>query len=302
MPGMTQIPGAAFAMGSDRHYAEEAPVRRVEVDGFWIDETPVTNADFARFVAETGWITLAETAPDPADYPGMDPALAKAGSLVFTPTAGPADLADPLQWWRFAFGADWRRPWGPDGPSWEDLADHPVVHVAWADVEAYAAWAGKDIPTEAEWELACRGGLEGADYAWGDELQPGGRTLANTWQGHFPWRNLKPEGLKRTTPVRGYPPNGFGLYDMIGNVWEYTADWWTDAAPAKACCAPRNPRGGEAAASCEPGTTIPRKALKGGSHLCAPSYCIRYRPAARYPQAIDSTTSHVGFRCVRRAS
>ncbi len=298
---MKRMAGGEFAMGSERHYPEEAPVRRVRVDPFWIDEAPVTVGEFARFVAATGHVTVAERAPDPADYPGMDPALAVAASLVFTPPPGPVDLRQPLSWWRLQPGADWRRPEGPDGPA--ARPDHPVVHIAWPDAQAYAAWAGKALPTEAEWEFAARGGLEGADYAWGDDLHPGGRRLANTFDGAFPWNNLAPAESRTTSAVRSYEANGFGLFDMIGNVWEWTADWYgAGAAPAKSCCVPTNPRGPAEGVSRDPAdpAAIPRKVLKGGSHLCAPSYCQRYRPAARHPQPIDTSASHVGFRCVVR--
>lgn len=309
--GMRFLPGGVFAMGSDRFYPEEAPVRRVRVDAFWIDETPVTNRDFARFVADTGHRTLAEIPPDPADYPGMSPDMARAGSLLFHRTAGPVDLGDPAQWWTFSFGTDWRHPHGADS-GLDDLWDHPVVHVNFDDAAAYAAWAGKALPTEAEWEFAARGGLDGADYAWGDELAPGGVHRANTWQGLFPFSNLLDDGYERTSPVRSYPADGHGLYDMIGNVWEWTADWY--AAPRRAvkakggkakaaCCIPANPRGATWRDSIDPatpGSRFGRKVLKGGSHLCAPGYCQRYRPAARHPQTTDSATSHIGFRCVIR--
>ena len=302
--GMRWIEGGEFQMGSDRFYPEEAPARRVRVDGFWIDQTPVTNRQFAAFVRATGHKTLAETPPDPRDYPGMDPEMARAGSLVFQPTAGPVRLDDPSQWWAFRFGACWRRPLGKPGPL--ALDDHPVVHVAYEDALAYAEWAGKALPTEAEWEFAARGGTT-SDYAWGDELAPGGAMLANYWQGEFPWRNQALDGWERTSPVGAFPPNGHGLHDMIGNVWEWTCDWYADAAglaPASPCCVPSNPRGGVAEESYDPLTPqvkIPRKVIKGGSHLCAESYCRRYRPAARHPQAIDSSTGHIGFRCVLRA-
>lgn len=298
-------------MGSARHYPEEAPARAVRIDPFWIDETPVTNAQFARFVAETGHVTLAELPPDPRDYPGMDPAMARAGSLVFARTAGPVDLGDPSAWWDFRFDANWRRPLGPES-SIDGLEDHPVVHVAYADALAYADWAGKALPTEAEWEYAARGGLDGADYAWGDELAPGGAMMANYWQGLFPFANQLLDGYERTSPVRAFPANGHGLWDMIGNVWEWTADWY--AAPAlkgkargkPGCCdLPRNPRGARERESYDPASPesrIGRKVLKGGSHLCAANYCQRYRPAARHPQPIDSATSHIGFRCVSRAT
>ncbi len=302
---MVLIEGGLFSMGSDDHYTEERPVHRVKVDSFLIDETPVTNARFRAFVEETGHVTFAEKAPDPNDYPGARPEMLKAGSLVFTPPAHPVNLHDARQWWEFRFRASWRRPYGP-GSSIKGLDDHPVVHIAYGDAEAYAAWAGKDIPTEAEWEAAARGGLEGAEYAWGDKFTPEGRPMANTWQGEFPFQNLALDGFERTSPVKSFPTNGYGLYDMIGNVWEWTSDWWSthhsEDAP-KACCVPQNPRGGGAEASLDPAhqaLRIPRKVVKGGSHLCAPNYCRRYRPAARQAEPVDSSMSHLGFRCVRR--
>ncbi|MBC6983671.1 formylglycine-generating enzyme family protein [Caulobacter sp. 17J80-11] len=305
-PGMVWIEGGDFRMGSDRHYAEEAPARRVSVDGFWIDAEPVTNRRFAEFVDATGWTTFAELPPDPNDYPGALPEMLRAASLVFTPTKGPVDLRACFSWWSFQAGADWRHPTGPDS-SIDGLDDHPVVHVAWRDVEAYAAWAGLDLPTEAEWEFAAKGGLDEAEFAWGDELEPEGRHMANVWQGRFPWENLALDGFVRTSPVGSYPPNGYGLHDMIGNVWEWTKDWWSATRPVaadKPCCGARNPRGGREEDSYDPAQPlirIPRKVLKGGSHLCAPSYCRRYRPAARHAEPIDTSTSHVGFRCVQRA-
>nr|WP_188772708.1 formylglycine-generating enzyme family protein [Novosphingobium endophyticum] len=301
---MVHIPGGTFAMGSEDFYPEEAPVRRVRVDPFWIDTAPVTNSQFARFVAETGYVTFAETAPDPKDYPGMLPELMQPGSLVFEPSPGPIDLAQ-VSWWDFRFGASWRAPLGA-GSTLEDLEDHPVVHVAHCDAAAYARWAGKDLPTEAEWEFAARGGLEGVAYAWGDELAPGGAMLANYWQGRFPFGNTLADGYLRTSPVGTYPPNGYGLHDMIGNVWEWTDDWFSQPKAERgsrgSCCIPANPRGGSRGGSIDKrdGTRIPRKVLKGGSHLCADEYCRRYRPAARYPQPVDTTTCHVGFRCVVR--
>ena len=305
--GMRWVTGGTFQMGSDRFYPEEAPGRPVRVDGFWINETPVTNRAFAAFVEATSHRTLAEIPPDPKDYPDMDPALAVAGSLLFVPTSGPVDLHDYSQWWNFSIGTDWRHPYGPDS-NLDGLDDHPVVHVAYEDAMAYARWAGKTLPTEAEWEFAARGGSD-SDYAWGDILAPGGRMLGNYWQGPFPHGNTRGDGYERTSPVRTYPPNGYDLYDMIGNVWEWTSDWF---APPRiepkrrgSCCVPANPRGALKRESFDPATpsmTIPRKVLKGGSHLCAESYCQRYRPAARHPQAIDSSTSHIGFRCIVRAA
>jgi formylglycine-generating enzyme len=307
-PDMAWIEGGEFRMGSDTHYPEESPAHRVYVDGFWIDRTPVTNRQFREFVKATGHVTFAEIAPDAKDYPGALPHMLKAGSLVFSRPNQPVDVRDWSQWWTFKFGANWRRPYGPRSKL-SGLNDHPVVHVSYSDALAYAKWAGKDLPTEAEWEFAARGGLDGAEFAWGDEFTPGGKQMANTWQGLFPRDNLKLDGYERTSPVAAFPPNGFGVYDMIGNVWEWTADWYSarhEAHAQKTCCMPVNPRGGHEDASydpCQPAIKIPRKVLKGGSHLCAPNYCRRYRPAARHPEPVDTSTSHVGFRCVvRRAS
>ena len=299
---MVLIPGATFCMGSDDHYPEEAPARRVAVDSFLIDITPVTNRDFARFVEATGYVTFAERALDPALYPEADPSLLEPGSAVFIPTSRPVPPTDPFLWWQYVIGADWRHPTGP-GSTIEGLEEHPVVHIAFEDAEAFAAWAGKRLPTEAEWECAARGGLDRLAYAWGDELAPGGKMLANYWQGRFPFENLESDGFFRTSPVRSFPANPFGIYDMIGNVWEWTQDWYSQpTSPERPCCVPQNPRGGSEAASrdpSDPGRNFGRKVLKGGSHLCAENYCRRYRPAARYPQTIDSTTSHIGFRCAR---
>ncbi len=305
--GMIFIPGGAFTMGSERFYPEEAPLRKVSVDPFWIDETPVTNAQFADFVEATGHVSFAELPPDPKDYPDMLPELAHPGSLVFEKTPGPIDLTQPdVPWWEFRIGANWRQPLGP-GSSLEGLEDHPVVHVAHSDATAYAKWAGKSLPTEAEWEFAARGGLEGREYAWGDELAPGGAMLANYWQGRFPYANTQEDGYLRTSPVRTYPANGYGLYDMIANVWEWTDDWFAQPKVERktrgSCCIPSNPRGGTRGGSIARGdpARMPRRVLKGGSHLCAEDYCRRYRPAARYAQPVDTTTGHVGFRCVSRA-
>jgi sulfatase modifying factor 1 len=302
---MVWIPGGTFQMGSDRHYPDEAPAHRLTVDAFWIDRIPVTNREFRNFVSATGYVTFAEIAPDPNDYPGALPSMLRAGSLVFSPPKHAVDARNWDQWWTFKFGANWRRPYGPRS-SISRLHDHPVVHVAYKDALAYANWAGKDLPTEAEWEFAARGGLDGAEFAWGSEFSSGGKHLANTWQGAFPHENLKLDGYERTSPVTTFPPNGYGVYDMIGNVWEWTTDWYSakhEADVTVACCIPANPRGGREEASydpCLPNIRIPRKVLKGGSHLCAPNYCRRYRPAARHPEPVDTSTSHVGFRCVVR--
>lgn len=302
---MVSLPAGVFRMGCDHFYPEERPERPVRLPAFLIDKYPVTNRDFARFVEATGYRTLAEIPPDPANYPGLDPDMARAGSLVFERAAGPLPLDNPSRWWFFRPGANWRHPTGP-GSTIEGLMDHPVVHVAHADAEAYARWAGKSLPTEAEWEYAARGGLEGADYGWGEELSPGGALMANYWRGTFPYSNLRDDGGFRTTPVTAFPANGYGLHDMTGNVWEWTDDWWSEgAAPAASpCCVAEDPRGGSVEGSLDPelpGIAIGRKVIKGGSHLCAPNYCQRYRPAARAPQMVDSATSHIGFRCVVRA-
>jgi sulfatase modifying factor 1 len=293
---MVALPGGTFELGSERFYPEERPVRRVAVDGFWIDRGPVTVSEFRRFVEATGYLTVAERPLDPADFPGADPALLVPGSLVFRKTDGPVDLRNVLQWWDYEPGATWR-----DGPD-----DHPVTHVAFEDAETYAAWAGKELPTEAEWEYAARGGLEGAVFAWGDEQSPGGRTMANTWQGEFPWQNLLANGYDGTSPVGAFPPNGYGLLDVTGNVWEWTCDFFAERHPGgstKACCVPLNPRVTSPDHSFDagqPGTPIPRRVIKGGSHLCAPNYCLRYRPSARQAEAVDTSTQHIGFRCIVR--
>jgi formylglycine-generating enzyme len=303
--GMTRIAGGTFRMGSDVAYPEERPAHNVTVDGFWVDTYTVTNADFATFIAATGYVTFAERPLDPALYPGARPELLRPGSAVFRMPRRPVRPRDMLDWWEYVPGADWRHPEGP-GSTLAGREREPVVHVAFEDAAAYAAWAGKDLPTEAEWEFAARGGLDGAEFAWGDDLTSGGKPMANTWQGAFPHENLKLDGYERTSPVTAFPPNGFGVYDMIGNVWEWTSDWYStkhEADAPKACCIPENPRGGREEASydpCMPNIRIPRKVLKGGSHLCAPNYCRRYRPAARHPEPVDTSTSHVGFRCVVR--
>jgi formylglycine-generating enzyme required for sulfatase activity len=294
---MVLVPGGTFAMGSESHYPEEAPVREATVDGFWMDGHPVTNLEFLRFVKDTGHVTLAEQEPEAGAYPDAIPELLFAGSVVFQRTEGPVDLTNHYNWWTWRRGADWRHPEGP-GSTLHGRERHPVVHVAFADAEAYAAWAEKELPTEAEWELAARGGLDGAEFAWGDELMPRGKPMANTWQGEFPYENTLLDGYEGTSPVGSFPPNGYGLVDMTGNVWEWTTDWYSSSPePPAACCAAEL-----RSASVDPGdpAAIPRRVMKGGSHLCAPNYCRRYRPAARMPQAIDTSTSHLGFRCIVR--
>jgi formylglycine-generating enzyme len=299
---MRYIGGGTLTMGSEDFYPEEQPVHSVSVDEFWIDEHPVTAAEFRRFVRDTGYVTLAERPLDPDLYPEADPELLTPGSLVFRKSSGPVNLDDHRNWWEYVPGAYWKRP-GGKGTTINGRDRHPVVHIAHEDAEAYATWAGKELPTEAEWEYAARGGLEGAVFAWGDEHFPDGRPAANTWQGEFPWQNLNLDGFEGTSPVGSYAPNGYGLYDMCGNVWEWTSDWFTSRRFERStspCCAPQDLR----VESPEhlPGETIPRRVIKGGSHLCAPNYCLRYRPAARQGQAVDSSTTHLGFRCVLRAS
>jgi len=299
--GMVHIEGGTFMMGSDGHYAEEAPAHRVTVDSFFIDRYEVTNAEFAAFVESTGHVTVCERPANPADYPGADPAMCAPSSCVFVKPAQPVDLSNPYNWWTYITGANWRHPEGP-ASSIEGHENDPVVHVAYEDVEAYAAWVGKEIPTEAEWEYAARGGLEGMEFAWGDDFTPGGVYMANTWQGNFPVENLRSDGYEMRSPVGSFPPNGYGLYDMTGNVWEWTRDWYgAYHAAEKACCGQVNPRGGKRSTSYDaavPNVHIPRKVMKGGSFLCAYNYCRRYRPAARMAQAVDTSTNHLGFRLV----
>src|SRR6478672_8249749 len=311
---LVALPGGAFRMGSTHFYPEEAPVHNATVGAFAIERHPVTNAQFAEFVADTGYVTVAERPLDPAQYPGVTEQDLQPGTLVFRPTAGPVDLNDWRQWWDWVPGASWRRPFGPGEPvdAVRDRPDHPVVQVAYTDAAAYARWAGRRLPNEAEWEYAARGGAA-TTYAWGDVVRPGGRLMANTWQGRFPYRNDGALGWKGTSPVGTFPPNGFGLVDMIGNVWEWTTTRYTThqrragaqrpgdqqrragaqrpgdqhrVDDAKACCNPAS----------NPDPSV-NQTLKGGSHLCAPEYCHRYRPAARSSQSQDSAATHIGFRC-----
>ena len=286
---MAWLPGGTFRMGSERFYPEEAPVREVEVDAFWIDRHPVTVREFHAFVRETGYRTVAELTRHEEEYPDADPALLVAGSLVFKRPRGPVPLDDHRRWWSYLPGADWRHPEGPAAPV-SARGRHPVTHVAWEDAAAYAAWAGKELPTEAEWEFAARGGVDGALFAWGDEEEPGGRLMANHWQGTFPHQNRGAAGWVGTSPVGTFPPNGYGLYDVTGNVWEWTAGPVRGAAGGALMLRTASAPGDFA-----------RRVIKGGSHLCAPNYCLRYRPAARQGEMVDTSTSHIGFRCVSRA-
>jgi formylglycine-generating enzyme len=301
---MVAMPGGTFRMGSDVHYPEESPAHAVTVEAFSIDRSQVTNGDFDEFVSATGYVTVAERPLDPAAFPGAPPENLMPGSMVFTMTPGPVDLRHLNQWWRWVPGASWRHPEGP-GSSLDDFADHPVVHVAYEDAEAYATWAGKRLPTEAEWELAARGGLDGASFVWGDEPEQPGERLANFWHGDFPWRYA--EGYGSTAAVGSFPANGFGLHDMAGNVWEWTSDWWSlrhSDDPEGSCCTGASSPRPTMEGSYDPAQRqfpIPRKVVKGGSYLCADSYCQRYRPAARRPQMIDTGMSHVGLRCAINA-
>jgi sulfatase modifying factor 1 len=303
---MQWIPGGAFRMGADRSYPEEAPVHTVVVSGFWMDTHPVTNAEFATFVQATGYRTVAERPLDPTLYPGVQGDLLKPGSAVFFMPTGRADMRYLQSRWAYVPGASWHHPDGP-ASTLEGREQEPAVHVAYEDAAAFAAWAGKELPTEAEWEFAARGGLDGATFCWGDEFLLGGRYMANTWQGPFPFQDVGADGFVGRAPVGSFRPNGFGLYDVAGNVWERTTDWYSARHPAEAaspCCVPRNPSGGAEALSYDlelPQVRSPRKVIKGGSYLCAPNYCQRYRPAARHPLMIDSGTCHIGFRCIIRA-
>jgi formylglycine-generating enzyme required for sulfatase activity len=302
---IVRLSGGTFRMGSDVHYPEEAPVHLVQVDGFSIERVQVTNDRFSEFVAATGYLTVAERPLDPAEFPDAPAENLQPGSLVFTRTPGPVDLRHLSQWWTWTPGASWRHPEGP-GSTLEGRGDHPVVHVAFEDAEAHATWAGRELPTEAEWEFAARGGIDDAAFTWGDEGEGEGERLANFWHGDFPWR--AESGYGGTTPVGSFPPNGYGLHDLAGNAWDWTSDWYTSGHPEdpeKPCCVPVNPRGGSIEQSydaAQPQFPIPRKVIKGGSFACADSYCMRYRPAARRPQMIDTGTSHISFRCVVRSS
>ena len=293
--GMVWIPGGTFAMGAaDGHY-DEQPVHDVTLTGFWIDAHEVTNAQFAAFVEATGYVTIAERKPSAADFPGGLSEDLAPGALIFAPPPQAVGLDDYAQWWEWRDGACWRHPTGP-GSDLDGLDRHPVVHVAYDDAVAYAAWAGKRLPTEAEWEYAARGGLAGRRYTWGDEQTPGEVWQANIWQGRFPVRNSGADGFIATAPVGSFPKNGYGLSDMSGNVWEWVADWYRpsyyERSPA------RDPKGPDDSFDPhEPG--MPKRVLRGGSFLCSDEYCTGYRPSARMKSSPDTGLSHTGFRCVR---
>lgn len=303
-PDMVWIEGGTFRMGSEDFYPEERPVHKMSVGGFWMDRYSLTNEKFARFVKDTDYVTLAERPLNPADFPGAPIENLAPGSMLFHMTEDAVDLRDYANWWAWVPGTNWQHPKGP-ASSLEGKEDHPVVHVAYEDVSHYASWAKKQLPSEAEWEFAARGGLDGKAFAWGDEDFPGGKAMANNWQGEFPWQNLEVDGFAGTSPVGSFPPNGYGLYDMTGNVWEWTGDWYVPSYAGevvKSCCTPPiNPRITSPDKSYDPRQPqfqIPRKVVKGGSHLCAPNYCLRYRPAARQPQMIDTGMSHIGVRFI----
>jgi sulfatase modifying factor 1 len=286
---MVMIPGGTFLMGSNAFYREERPVRSETVAPFWIDRCPVTNAEFSRFVAATGYVTFSERVPTREMYPDAAPEFLVPGSLVFIKPPRPVSLRDHRAWWAYVPGANWRHPNGPNS-SIAHKDNYPVVHVTHEDAQAYAAWAGKQLPDEAQWEFAARGGLEGAAYPWGDAANPEGRYMANTWQGRFPFENLAEDGFEGTSPVEAFPPNGFGLHDMAGNVWEWTSSLYSPQGGADKSCCHRD----------DVDQQGQLYVVKGGSHLCAPNYCLRFRPSARQGETRDSSTCHIGFRCVLR--
>ena len=300
--GMAWIPGGTFWMGSDDpRFPDASPVHRVKVDGFWMDRTDVTNTQFERFVDATGYVTIAEQKPDAAMMPGVPPEALVAGSLVFTKPTGPVPLDDPSAWWRYVPGAYWRHPEGPTSDL-KGRDTNPVVDIAWPDAVAYAKWAGKRLPTEAEWEYAARGGLERKPYVWGDQFEPGGKQMANTFQGHFPDNSTAEDGFPGTSPVGSFPPNGFGLYDMAGNVWQWCSDWYRPdyfasvSGPDDQSIAV-NPGGPDTSLDpAEPG--VPKRVMKGGSFVCTDQYCSRFRPGARGKGDPFTPLDHVGFRCI----
>lgn len=300
---MCLITGGQFSKGTDDFYPEESPAVMVFVDSFWIDIHPVTNQQFREFVTQTGYKTTAERPLNPQDYPGMPEEYCVAGSLVFTPPTVPVYVDNPAQWWAFTPGACWHTPLGL-GSTINGLDNHPVVHISYEDALAYANWAGKVLPTEAQWEYAAKGGRN-STFPWGEELAPDNKLMANYWHGAFPHHNSSPDGFVRTSPVGTYPANDYGLLDMIGNVWEWTQDYFSLPTPNRSCCVPKNPTVDHLEDSFDPATPdfkMGRKVIKGGSHLCAVNYCQRYRAAARVPQQVDSSTSHIGFRCVKPIS
>jgi sulfatase modifying factor 1 len=307
---MVWIPGGEFSMGAHdppgmdkvgmQATEDSRPVHRVYVDGFWMDETDVTNAQFAGFVKATGYVTVAERKPRTEEYPGAPPENLIAGSVVFSPPDHMVPLNDHLQWWSYVHGANWRHPLGPSSDI-KGKENHPVVHIAYEDATAYAKWAGKRLPTEAEWEFAARGGLSGKPFVWGDEFRPGGKWMANTHQGPFPVNDTSQDGHAGVTAVAQYPPNGYGLYDIAGNVWQWTADWYRAdyyQSLVQTGSVSRNPQGpSQSDDPSEPG--VPKKVHRGGSFLCTDQYCSRYMVGTRGKGAPDTGTNHLGFRCVK---
>jgi formylglycine-generating enzyme len=308
---MAWIPGGTFWMGSEDGRSDEKPVHQVTLDGFWIDKKPVNNEEFARFVKATGYVTVAECKPDPKDFPGVAPDKLMPGAVVFSPPtlesvnmeraqAGlpptqQVPLDDPSLWWRYVPGANWRHPQGPDS-NIKELQHHPVVQVCWDDALAYTKWAGKQLPTEAQFERAARAGLERQPYAWGAQPVCNGKWMANIWQGQFPIQNKAADGFAGTSPVGSFPPNGYGLYDMAGNVWQWCADWYRPDYYARSPA--RNPTGpGDSLDPDEPG--LAKRVVRGGSFLCSDLYCAGYRAAARMKSSPDTALSNTGFRCVR---
>jgi formylglycine-generating enzyme len=308
-PGMVWIPGGEYSRGAEdpalgfcvveQPMPDALPIHRVKVDGFWMDETEVTNAQFAAFVAATSYVTVAERPLDPRDFPGVPLSALKPGALVFTAPDGPVPLSNVSSWWRYVPGAFWRQPEGP-GSSIAGREDHPVVHIAHADAEAYAAWAGKRLPTEAEWEFAARGGQAGQPYVWGKQLKPDGRWPANLWQGPFPFGHSSEDGFRTTAPVKTFPANGYGLYDMSGNVWEWCSDWYrVDTYVGLAARGVAvNPRGPTTSHDpTEPG--VAKRVQRGGSFLCTDQYCSSYAVGARGRGDVSTGSNHAGFRCVQ---
>jgi formylglycine-generating enzyme required for sulfatase activity len=291
--GMAFIPGGSFKMGSERHQPEERFIHTVGVDGFWIDRHEVTNAQFERFVMATGHVTLAERGVDPRTRPGMPREMLAPGSVVFIQPTELRRGGSITQWWRYVAGANWRRPSGP-GSTIAGKESHPVVHVAYEDALAYARWRGRSLPTEAQWEYAARGGRDGEDD-WSSAFDADGKPIANTWQGIFPAYDTREDGYAGTAPVGCFAPNGYGLYDMIGNVWEWTSDWYRPGHPREPANNPAGPHLREVGLA---QGQAPSRVIKGGSYLCASNYCARYRPAARQPQEADLSAAHVGFRTV----
>lgn len=308
--GMVWIPGGEFSMGSkdprgdvcggNEPMDDARPVHRVQLDGYWMDRTEVTNAEFARFVAATNYITVAERPLRASDYPGVPADKLAPGSLVFTPPPHAVPLNDAFQWWAWVPGASWRHPEGP-ASDLRGRDHHPVVHIAYEDAETYAKWAGKQLPTEAQWEFAARGGLGGALYPWGNELNPDGRKMANIWEGHFPNENSKADGFAGIAPVATFPANAYGLYDVAGNVWEWCADWYAPDAYAKASGISKNPVILSKTASFDPGEPgVAKRVQRGGSFLCTDQYCTRYMVGSRGKGSPDTGSNHAGFRCIKK--